>query len=66
MKVKITYTEKQTFEFTKEVEMTKTEYKRFIDDKEACEEAYDLCASADEEYWVSTEMESLHLEPLMK
>ena len=66
MKVKITYTEKQTFEFTKEVEMTKTEYKRFIEDEEACDEAYHLCESTDVNHWVSTEMESLHLEPLMK
>lgn len=57
MKVRITYTELQTFELVKEVEMSKAEYKAYLKlSQREQEQKYDLCASTGDAQWTSTEI----------
>jgi type III secretory pathway component EscR len=60
MKVEITYTETQTFQMTKVVEMTKSEYKEFLKmSNNQKDRKFDFCGECDEQFHIDTTIVSI-------
>jgi hypothetical protein len=63
MKVEITYNEIQYFTKVVEVEMTKKEYKKYMQmTKFELEREFDLMSATTVENWVGNEIDGVHLE----
>ena len=63
MKVKVTYTEVQTFVVEKEIEMSAVDYVKFHSDKRFKKELQnEISAECGDDCWESTECESIIIE----
>jgi hypothetical protein len=63
MKLQIVYTETITREMTKEIEMTKAEYKEFLKmNKSEQDRKYDFCGECSDEQYIDTTIVSIYSE----
>ena len=61
MKIQITYTESQTYQLTKEVEMTEKEYKAYLKlTNKEIDEKFDLMDSIDDEHKIEQSILSIN------